>query len=162
MLRLILKLRHQFPDCQGSSVPYQPGHGRQWGLPAVLVDNPKCLDKSSPHHSLCMINHLSASHCPNHKVNLFRITYCLCKGLKPRLMSDHQPKSCEFSPLAAAVPSCFQASAVIPPTLTLQTTGAATGMEVGAFGESTFSLGPSITHISRDSGLVATVFLCCK
>ena len=43
LLGLMPKLGHQLPDCQGSSVPYEPGLGRQWGLPQAFASEPKCL-----------------------------------------------------------------------------------------------------------------------
>lgn len=64
--------------------------------------------KSSSTHSDNIMAHSRviyplASHCPSHRVNLFRKAQRQCKGLMTGLMTDHQPSCSQCSPLAAAV-----------------------------------------------------------
>lgn len=53
----------------GLAAPYEPGHGKQWGLLQALASEPKYL---STYSGLFMNVHPLASLCPNLRINPFR------------------------------------------------------------------------------------------
>lgn len=99
----------QLPDYQGLSAPWEPGHGRQCGLPQVLAGEPNVFLSfhiSWPLEGLFMITHPLAFHCPIIGLIPLQWPNYKYKGLMARTYEWSPAKLSEFSPLATVV--CYR------------------------------------------------------
>lgn len=162
LLRLVPELRPRLPDCHRVLVLYDhiwapSGSRRQTQMPFHI---------SWPHKGLFMITYSLAFRFSSHGVNIFRTAQLPMQKINNRVHEWSLSKPLSLSPLTAVfVPVSRHLYTGhqwdFPCSLPTSSRGWHKH-RVGAFRESTYSIGPSSTHTFRDSGLVDRMFLYCK